>query len=61
MEVLSLFLEKLFNLVVHRRWSLSGEDFDPTRIRRIPLVRNDNVGDVLCFTPAIHSLRLGFP
>jgi heptosyltransferase-3 len=59
--VLNFFLEKLFNLLVHRRWSLGGGGFDRSRIRRILVVRNDNVGDVLCSTPAIRALRAAFP
>jgi heptosyltransferase-3 len=58
---LKFFLEKLFNLVVHHRWSLGGGDFDHSRIHRILVVRNDNVGDVLCSTPAIRALRAAFP
>ena len=55
------FLEKVFNLGVHRRWSLGKASFDPARIRRLLVVRNDNVGDVLCCTPAIRALRKAFP
>jgi heptosyltransferase-3 len=59
--MLSLFLEKIFNLCLHRKWSLSKENFDLARISRILVVRNDNIGDVLCSTPAIRSLRRAFP
>jgi ADP-heptose:LPS heptosyltransferase len=59
--MLTLFLERLFNLVIHRKWSLGKEPFDPSRIHRILVVRNDNLGDVLCCTPTIRALRKNFP
>jgi ADP-heptose:LPS heptosyltransferase len=59
--MLNLVLEKLFHMIIHRRCSLEGSRFDPSRIRRILVVRNDNVGDVLCCTPAIRALRRTFP
>lgn len=59
--MVSFFLEKIFNLLLHRKWSLGKETFDPCRIRRILVVRNDNIGDVLCTTSAIRSLRRAFP
>jgi ADP-heptose:LPS heptosyltransferase len=34
---------------------------DPARIRRILVIRNDNIGDVLCTTPALAALRRVFP
>jgi len=59
--MVSYFLEKIFNLFLHRKWSLGKETYAPSRIRRILVVRNDNIGDVLCSTPAIRSLRRAFP
>jgi heptosyltransferase III len=59
--MLNYFLEKLFGLVIHGKWSLGGRPYDPAGIRRILVVRNDNVGDVLCSTPAIRALRKAFP
>ena len=58
---MNLWLEKLFHVLVHRKWSLDKGTFDPGRVERILVVRNDNVGDVLCCTPAIHALRRAFP
>jgi ADP-heptose:LPS heptosyltransferase len=54
-------MEKLFHLLVHQKWNLDEGAFDPGRVRRILVVRNDNVGDVLCCTPAIRALRRAFP
>ena len=34
---------------------------DPARVRRILVIRNDNIGDVLCTTPALAALRRRFP
>ncbi len=59
--MLNYFLEKLFSLVIHGKWSLGGKPYDPAGIRRILVVRNDNVGDVLCSTPAIRAIRKAFP
>jgi heptosyltransferase-3 len=48
-------------LLIHRKWNLDKGAFDPGQVQRILVVRNDNVGDVLCCTPAIHALRRAFP
>jgi heptosyltransferase-3 len=58
---MSLVLEKIFNLGIHGRWNLKKHPFNPSQIHRILVVRNDNVGDVLCCTPAIRALRRAFP
>jgi len=36
-------------------------DFDPRRLKKILLVRNDNIGDVVCTLPAVSALRAAFP
>jgi heptosyltransferase-3 len=59
--MLNFILQKIFNLLIHGRVSLGAETFDPGHIRRILVVRNDNVGDVLCSTPGIRALRRAFP
>ncbi len=58
---MSFWVEKLFHLLIHRKWNLDKGIFDPGRVQRILVVRNDNVGDVLCCTPAIRALRKAFP
>ena len=35
--------------------------FDPDRVKRILIVRNDNLGDLLCTTPAFRALRRRYP
>jgi heptosyltransferase-3 len=47
--------------MIHGRWSLGGPVFEPSYIRGILVVRNENVGDVLCCTPAIRALQKAFP
>ncbi len=37
------------------------EAFAPDRVRRILVVRNDNLGDLLCTTPGLRALRARFP
>jgi heptosyltransferase-3 len=58
---MSYWVEKLFHVLIHRKWNLDRGAFDPGRVQRILVVRNDNVGDVLCCTPAIRALRRAFP
>jgi len=35
--------------------------FDPAQVRRVLVIRNDNIGDVLCTTPALAALRRRSP
>lgn len=37
------------------------KSFDRDQIRKILVVRNDNIGDVVCTTPCFEALRLAFP
>ncbi len=46
---------------LHRRWPGSLPPFTTDRVQRILVVRNDNVGDLLCTTPALRALRRAFP
>jgi ADP-heptose:LPS heptosyltransferase len=54
-------LSILFGLFVHGRPWERKRRFEPAEIRKILLVRNDNIGDVICSTPAIEAVRRGFP
>ncbi len=38
-----------------------GPSLDGGRVRKILVVRNDNIGDVICTTPALTALRRRFP
>lgn len=53
-------LERAYNLTVLGRLRAAGP-YDPGRVRKILVVRNDNIGDVLCTTPALDALRAAFP
>ncbi|HSB71894.1 MAG TPA: glycosyltransferase family 9 protein [Candidatus Methylomirabilis sp.] len=54
-------LEGLLELGLHRRLSGSAAPFAREQVGRILVVRKDNIGDVLCTTPALRALRRAFP
>ncbi|MFQ5892897.1 MAG: glycosyltransferase family 9 protein [Nitrospinota bacterium] len=55
------WLSVLFGLVIHRRPWERRRHFRPETVKKILLVRNDNIGDVICSTPAIEAVRRAFP
>jgi heptosyltransferase-3 len=54
-------IEKIFHLLIHGRWSMPKASFSEKEIETILVVRTDNLGDVLCCTPAIRALRQAYP
>jgi ADP-heptose:LPS heptosyltransferase len=54
-------LPAIYNLALLGRLRDAPGPFDPAVVRRILVVRNDNIGDVLCSTPALDALRAAFP
>ena len=54
-------LEGLYNLAVLGRPRDDPGPFDPQAVKKILVVRNDNIGDVICTTPALDALRRAFP
>ena len=46
---------------LQRRFPGRTPPFVPDRVQRILVVRKDNIGDVLCTTPALRALRCAFP
>lgn len=54
-------LEWVLEVGLQRRRPGAVPPFAPERVRRILVVRNDNIGDVLCTTPALRALRRAWP
>lgn len=54
-------LEWILEAGLHGRRPRATPPFAPERLRRILVVRKDNIGDVLCTTPALRALRRAFP
>lgn len=54
-------LKKTYTLLVLQRWKETVSPIDPAGIKKILLIRNDNIGDVVCTTPLIERLRRAFP
>ena len=52
---------QLTELFWHHRMERDAGPFDPSQVKKILVVRNDNIGDVLCTTPAVTALREAFP
>jgi ADP-heptose:LPS heptosyltransferase len=59
--MISRMLQFLFDLFVQRRIGEPQEEFAKEKVKKILVVRNDNIGDVICSTPAIQALRENFP
>lgn len=55
------FLSGLYNLLVLGGPKDGPGVFDPSLVKKILVVRNDNIGDVICTTPALDALRKAFP
>lgn len=54
-------LEWVMEAGLHRRRPGRIPPFAAAEVRRILVVRNDNIGDVICTTPALRALRRSFP
>lgn len=54
-------LETIYNLVLLGRFKDNAGPYDPGRVKKVLVVRNDNIGDVICTTPALDALRQAFP
>ena len=54
-------LSRLFNIVILHRFNDDPGPYDASKVRKILVVRNDNIGDVICTTPMLDALREAFP
>lgn len=61
MTTTELFIKTLFPLLGLRKGPDKAPPFDPKKIKRILVVRNDNLGDLILTIPAIRALRQTFP
>lgn len=58
---MSTLLSLAFRLAVLRRLYDAPGPLDPSGIEKILVIRNDNIGDVVCTTPLLDALRAAFP
>ena len=54
-------LSAIYNLVILGRFKDDPGPYDPDQVKKILVVRNDNIGDVICTTPMLDALRAAFP
>jgi ADP-heptose:LPS heptosyltransferase len=54
-------LEWTLEVGLHQRRPGRVTPLAPEKVRRILVVRKDNIGDVLCTTPALRAVRKAFP
>jgi heptosyltransferase III len=50
-------LKKFYHLLILQKWEERVPVLDPEKIKKILIIRNDNIGDVICTTPLIEVLR----
>ena len=54
-------LHRALDLLLHRRFPVAASSFSGSGVQRILVVRKDNIGDLLCTTPALRALRRALP
>lgn len=60
-DILNWFIKKIYNLLFLHRWEETITPIDHGLINKILIIRNDNIGDVVCTSPLIENLRQSFP
>lgn len=54
-------VKTFYSLIILKRFRDYCIPFDPDKISKILLVRNDNIGDVVCTIPCIRAVRDAYP
>jgi heptosyltransferase-3 len=54
-------LAAIYNLALLGKLKDNPGPYDPAQVKKILVVRNDNIGDVICTTPMLDALRETFP
>jgi len=60
-RILHWIIKKFYHLVILQKWEEKIPSINPEMIEKILLIRNDNIGDVICTTPLIEVLRGFYP
>jgi heptosyltransferase III len=60
-QIFHWIIRKFYNLFFLGKWEEKIVSVDPSQIRKILIIRNDNIGDVICTTPLIEVLRRLYP
>lgn len=60
-DILHWLLRKIYTLLILHRWKEIIVPLDTSRINKILIIRNDNIGDVVCTGPLIEMVRKAFP
>lgn len=55
------FREIVFNLVFKLSFLEKKHTFNPDKINKILLIRNDNIGDLVCSTPVLEAIKTDLP
>jgi ADP-heptose:LPS heptosyltransferase len=54
-------IRKWYNLLFLGTWEENIDPIDPLQVKKILIIRNDNIGDVICTTPLVEVLRRLYP
>jgi heptosyltransferase III len=54
-------IKKFYHLLILQKWEERVPPINPEKTEKILIIRNDNIGDVICTTPLIEVLRRLYP